>query len=88
MLFKPSFPVPAHRLAVINDETEMALVVRPLGFAKAQLNELVAHIDEGVVVAFAAQLEVKNRTIKFQRLVQIAYFEDHMVDSQRAGFFH
>src|SRR5262245_37695102 len=63
------FQSSAHRFAVIDDKAEVTLVVGPLGFAEAQLNKLVTHVDEGVVIAFSAELKIKDRTIEFQRLV-------------------
>src|SRR5262245_17238887 len=63
------FQSSAHRLAVIDDKAEVTLVVGPLGLAEAQLNKLVTHVDESVVVAFPTELKIKDRTIEFQRLV-------------------
>src|SRR5262245_45332851 len=63
------FQSSTHRLTVIDDKTEVTLVVGPLGLAEAQLNKLVTHVDEGVVVAFPTKLKIKDRSIEFQRLV-------------------
>src|SRR5215475_9815335 len=67
------FQSSAHRFPVIDDKAEVTLVVGPLGLAEAQLNKLVTHIDESVVVAFPTELKIKDRAIEFQRLVQVAY---------------
>jgi hypothetical protein len=71
---------PLHRLAVVDDETEMALGIGHLGPTKRELDELVAEIDERVVVAFAAELEVEDRAVKFQRFVQVVDFKDDVID--------
>ena len=65
----------------------MALVVRLLGPAEAQLDELIAEIDKSIVVAFAAKFKIKDRAVKFQRGFQIPHFQNHMVDTQRARLF-
>lgn len=66
------FHRPAHRLAIVHDKTEMALVVGPLCLAEAQLDELIAKIDESIVIGAVPQLEVKQRAVKFERLIEIA----------------
>src|ERR671925_2114814 len=76
------FERPSNRLPVIDDKTEMALVIRTLRLAETQLDELIAEIDEGVVIALAAQGKVEYRAIKLERSVQIADFQDDVIDSQ------
>jgi hypothetical protein len=71
---------PLHRLAVVDDETEMALGIRHLGSTERELDELVAEIDERVVIALAAELEVENRAVKLQRFVQVVDFKDDVID--------
>ena len=61
-----------HRRPVVDHEAEMALAVGILGLAEAQLDELVAKVDEGIVVAAAAQGEVEDGAVELQRLIQVA----------------
>jgi len=78
---------PLYGVAVIDDKTEMALGVGWLASAEGKLDKLITEIDEGIVRAFATQLEVKDCAVKLQRFVQVIDFEDDVIDPQRARFF-
>src|SRR5581483_917646 len=80
----------AHRFAVVHHQTEVAFSIRRLSSSERELDELIAEIDKRVVLASAAQRERKQPAVEFQRPVEIADFEDHVVDAQgaRLGFAH
>ena len=74
----------AHRLAVVDDQTEVTLVVGGLSPARAQREELVAEIDERHRRADAApQLEVDQARVPGERLVDVADLEGDVVDPDR-----
>jgi hypothetical protein len=56
----------------------------PAAFLKSQ--ELVAEIDEGSILAPAAQLEIEQPAVKFQRLVDVADFDRHVIETDSARF--
>ena len=58
----------ARVLAVVDDEAKMTLVVGSLFLAEGELDELVAHVDEGVLLAATAQAQVEQ----LGRALQIA----------------
>src|SRR5580765_6066894 len=49
----------AHRFAIVDDQTEVALGVRRLRPAEGELDKLIAEIDKDIMIAFAAQLELE-----------------------------
>src|SRR6185436_15851313 len=65
----------AHRLLVIDDQPEMPAVIGCLPAAVLQREELVAQIDEGRILALAAQLEVEQPAVEGQRLFDVADLE-------------
>jgi hypothetical protein len=50
-----------------------------------QGDELVAHVDEGLAFAFAAQAEIENGAVEGQRFLDIADLQRHMVHPDQAG---
>src|SRR5581483_1203684 len=76
----------AHRFLVIDHEAKMPAVICGLPAALLQREELVAKIDEGHVLALAAQLELEQPAIECQRLFDAADFERDVIETDRARF--
>ena len=53
-----------HRTAVIHHQAEMARAVAMFAAGLRQVDELVAHVDEGVGLALAAQREVEDAAVE------------------------
>ena len=47
-----------------------------------QVDELVAHVDEGVGLALAAQREIEDAAVEGQRLLDVADLDRDMVHSR------
>src|SRR5207248_43653 len=74
------------RLLVVDDETEVAPLVRPLRAALRESDELVAQVDERHPAAAAAQLEVAEDPLpECERLVEVGDLERDVVDADRSG---
>jgi hypothetical protein len=54
--------------------------------ARAQRQELVAHLDESHRVAARLQGEIEEPAVEFKRLVDVTNLQCHMVDADQAGF--
>src|SRR5262249_37736001 len=76
----------AHRVLVVDHETEMTAVVGGLGAPLLQSQELIAQIDEGRGLALAAQLELEQAAVKGQRLLDVTDLEGDMVETDGARF--
>ena len=74
-----------HRVAVVDDEPEVACGVRALRPALGEGDELVAHVDERHPGAAAAQLEVEEATVERERLVDRGDLECDVVDPDGPG---
>ena len=64
----------------------MTAVITGLLAALLQGEELIAEIDEGRVLALAAQLELEQAPVEGQRLLDVAHLERDVVHADRAGF--
>src|SRR5262249_10442420 len=74
----------AHRFLVVDDETEVPVVVRPLPAALRERDELVAEIDERHAAHPTAQLHVAEESLpERERLVEVAALERDVVDADR-----
>src|SRR5690606_32817523 len=62
----------AYRLLVIDHQCKVPAVAGRLPAALLKGEAAVTEIDEGSVFALAAQLEVEQPTVEFQRLVDVA----------------
>src|SRR5262249_18510862 len=76
----------AHSLLVIDHQSEVPTVIGGLPAALLKGEELVAEVDERGVVAPAAQLEIEQPTVEFQRRVDVADLDRHVIETDRAGF--
>src|SRR5215469_17867834 len=76
----------AHRVLVVDHETEMTAVVGGLGAALLQREELIAQIDERRGLALAAQFEVEQAAVERQRLLDVADLESDVVETDGARF--
>jgi hypothetical protein len=70
---------PLSGFLVGNNETEMTTVIRRLLASLLQGYELIAEIDEGHMLAFAAKLEFEETPIKGQRFFDVSNFQGYMV---------
>ncbi len=61
----------------------MARAVRFLRPAEAQLNELIAHVDKGVMLILSTQGELEDFPVKIQRLIEIVDFQHDVIDAER-----
>src|SRR5579859_6038352 len=66
----------------------MALLLARRGVVGHQcdVDELVAHVDEGVALTFAAQGEIEDLRVPGQRLVDIPDLDRDMVDADEPRF--
>ena len=71
----------AHRLLVVDDEPEVAPVVRALLAPLGQREELVAQVDEGHAGRDAPQVQLEEPAVELQRLVDAVDLERYVVDS-------
>src|SRR6185312_9612206 len=71
--------------AIVDDKADMALLLALDGVIGDQrhVDELIAHVDEGVALTLAAQREVEDPAIPGQRLVDIADLDCDMVDADQ-----
>src|SRR5262249_50599588 len=76
----------AHRVLVVDHETEMAAVVGALDAALLQREKLIAQIDERRGLALAAQFELEQASVERQRLLDIADLDSDMVETDGALF--
>ena len=77
--------VALHRLLVVDDEAEVAVVVGRLPASLADREELVAQVDERHPRHAPAQLEVEEPRVELQRLVEVADLERDVVDPDQSG---
>ena len=70
-----------HRFLVIDDKPEMTAVVGSLPAAFLKREELIAEIDESLVLALAAQFEVKQASVECERLFNVADLDRDMVET-------
>src|SRR5690606_5414387 len=75
-----------HGRTVVDDEAEVPLLVARRRRALHQGDELIAYVDEGAVLAAAAQLEGEDAAIKGKRLVDATHLEGDMIDAHEVGF--
>src|SRR5438046_2735039 len=61
--------------------------VMPVVRHPRDIDELVAQVDEGVALAFAAQAEIEDPPVPFERLVDVADLDRDMVDADQARLF-
>ena len=85
MNFVQSDQLLPHRLLVIDHKPEVTLIVAWLVPALRQGNELVAQVNEGHGVTFAAQREFEKLTIERQRFLDITNLQRYVIDANRAG---
>src|SRR5262249_4806060 len=76
----------AHRVLVVDHESEMTAAVGRLGAALLQREKLVAQIDERRGLALSAQLELEQTAVEGQRLLDVADLERDMVETDGARF--
>jgi hypothetical protein len=76
----------AYGLLVIDHQSEVPAVIGRLPAALLKGEELVAEIDEGSVFALAAQLDVEQPTVEFQRLVDVADLDRNVIEADSARF--
>src|SRR5262249_58962933 len=69
--------------AVVDHEAEMAPVVPVLVLRLHEGDELVAHVDEGLVLALAAQGELEDAAIEGQRLLDVTHLERDVIDAHQ-----
>ncbi len=82
------FESPLDRVAVVHDETEVAVVVGAAGVVGLrEREELVARVDEGRRLASSPEFELEQRFVEVEGLVHVADFERHVVDADRSGSF-
>src|SRR5262245_35689389 len=76
---------PAHARTVVDHQAKMpaAVPVRLLGLAQRQ--ELVAHIDESLALAAAAQREAEDAAVEGKCLLDVADFKRNVIDADKAG---
>src|SRR5262249_23172397 len=48
-------------------------------------NELVAHVDEGLILAPAAQGEIEDLAVEGQGLLDVSHFERDVIDADQLG---
>jgi hypothetical protein len=70
---------PPSGFLIVNNETEMTTVIRWLFASLLQGYELIAEIDEGHILAFAAKLEFEETPIKGQCFFDVSNFQSYMV---------
>ena len=71
----------AHARAIIDGEPEMPPAVLVWRRRFHQVDELVAELDEGISRPFCALAEIKDLSIKFEGLRDVAHFEGDVVDA-------
>ena len=71
----------------MDDEAEVATVVRGLAAAFSEREELVAQVDERHVLALPAQLEIEQPAVERQRFLDVADLEGDVVETDGAGFW-
>src|SRR5262249_23265234 len=71
----------AHRVLVVDHESEMAAAVGRLRAAFLQREELIAQIDERRGLTLAAQLELEQTAVEGQRLLDVADLERDMIET-------
>jgi hypothetical protein len=53
---------------------------------QGQIDELVAHVDEGVTLALATQGEREEAAIPFKGRIDVAYFDRDVIDADQSRF--
>ena len=74
--------------AVVDDKAQMPLldaVDRVVGH-QGHVDELVAHVDERVALALAAQREIEDTPVPRQRLIDVADLDRDMIDADEPRF--
>ena len=72
------------RLLVVDDEAEVPGIVRRLRAPLRERQELVAHVEERHPGDPPAELELEDRAVEAQRLVEVADLERHVVDPEQS----
>src|SRR5271156_6656549 len=78
-------------ILVVNHKAKVAPVVWRLTASLLKREELVAKVDEGHMLAFAAKLEVKYPSVERQRFLDVAHFKRDVIETHDArsfGFRH
>ena len=78
----------ADRVAVVDHEPEVAVVVRALAAALGEREELVARVQERHPAHAPAQLEVQPAPVELQRRVEVAHLERDVVDADQPRLCH
>src|SRR5207237_6133900 len=76
-----------HGRSVVEHKADMAALDAALLIVRhpRQVDELVAHIDKGGALMPVAQVEVEDLAVPFERLVDVADLDRHMVDADEPG---
>jgi hypothetical protein len=72
-------------LPIVDDQSEVSLVIGRLAPARGEIHELIAEVDESHAIAAPAQLELEQFAVEFERGVDIIDFEGNVVDADGAG---
>ena len=73
----------SHRVAVVDDEAEVAVVVRAAGARRREREELVAASTNAIGSRAPAQLEAEQAPVEVQRRVDVADLEGDVVDAHQ-----
>jgi hypothetical protein len=74
----------AGRFLVVNDETKVATIVCGLPATLLKRDKLIAKVDEGHGVTFAAQFKPEETTVERQRLIDIPHLQCDVVEANDA----
>jgi hypothetical protein len=76
------------RVAVVDDEAEVASLVGTLAAALGHGQELVAEVEEGHAAHAAAQLEGEQPPVEVERGVEVCDLERDVVDADQTSRAH
>ena len=76
---------PAHERLVVDRDAEVPVVVRRLPTAFGEVDELVAEVDEGGVLAAAGDIELEEPSVEVERLVDVTDLQGDVVDADGSG---
>ena len=65
-------------------QAEVSSFIGRLPSSPLQRDELVAQVDEGILVASASQLKFEDPPVEGERLIDVAHLEGHMVEADRS----
>ncbi len=74
-----------YRRAVVDDDAEMPARILVRRLRLHQGDELVAHVDEGLALAFAAQGEIEDLAVEGERFLDVADLEGDVVHADQLG---